>query len=267
MQTPGHCLNCEENLHPDQAYCAVCGQKTAIHRLNFHELGHEAVHYFTHADKSIFSLMKQLALRPGVVAREYVEGKRQKYFKPLSFFLIVAGLLAFVSSSFYKPTGGRSESMMQYAQTINDPVKKQQMLDMAERTKKVAVVTGKYSNIINMLATPFFVLFLWLLYVRKKYNYTEHLFANMYFVGFTMIVYSLIILPLHQYILPQYGSVWIGIFFLFEIFYRGYAYTSFINDKTTGGIVKAYLISFLVSAIWFAGTTLFIMSYIKTGFR
>ena len=45
-------------------------------RLHLHDIGHALVHAVTHADHSIFSLIKDLALHPGRVAREYVEGKR-----------------------------------------------------------------------------------------------------------------------------------------------------------------------------------------------
>jgi hypothetical protein len=75
------CLNCEENLEISAKFCPQCGQKTDTHRLTIGHIVHDSVHAITHADKGIFHLLKDLAVRPGVVAREYIGGKRKKYFK------------------------------------------------------------------------------------------------------------------------------------------------------------------------------------------
>lgn len=99
-----NCLNCGSAFTPDAKYCAACGQKAATHRMHFHDIWHDLIHYFTHADKGIFHLLKDLATKPGLVAREFVEGKRQKYFRPLNFFLIVAGLVVFMTSMLGKST-------------------------------------------------------------------------------------------------------------------------------------------------------------------
>lgn len=40
-----NCLNCETYLQINQKFCPQCGQKTNIHRLSFHEVSHEAVHF------------------------------------------------------------------------------------------------------------------------------------------------------------------------------------------------------------------------------
>jgi hypothetical protein len=64
---PTNCLNCGSGLGAGYKFCATCGQKANTHRLSFHEIGHDALHYVTHADKGIFHLIKELARRPGKV--------------------------------------------------------------------------------------------------------------------------------------------------------------------------------------------------------
>lgn len=87
-----NCLNCNAPLSATQKFCSECGQKTALKRVNLHDVLHDAIHYFTHADKGIFTLLKSLVVQPGLVAKEYIEGKRKKHFPPLNFFLIVAAV-------------------------------------------------------------------------------------------------------------------------------------------------------------------------------
>jgi hypothetical protein len=235
-----------------------------MHRLSFHEVSHDAVHYFTHADKSIFSLVKDLAIRPGFIAKAYINGQRKKYFKQINFLLIVAEIVVFMTSSLSRPNDIRSQQMKAAAERMKNPVAKQQMLAMAARAEKVNKVTGKYSNVINIVATPLLTLIFWLAY-RRRVNYVESLVANMYFVGFIMLFYSLLIVPL-QYFFPAAGSYLIALFFLFEFIYRGRAFYQLQDRTGAAAIVKAYGISLLMSIIWVLITYSIIVYYIRTGF-
>ena len=257
------CLNCEMSLSDSVNFCPNCGQKTNTHRLSLHDLTHDTVHYFTHADKSIFKLLKELAVKPGIVAREYITGKRQKYFKPLNFFLIVAGIVVFMTSAFYKPNDERSRRLEQSAQYIQDPVKKQRVLNIAARVSKVNLITGKYSNVINMVATPFLTLLFWFAY-RRQFNFIESLVGNMYFISYTMVFYALLIVPL-QYLIPAAGMYFLSIFFLFEVLYRGYAYYQFSNRKGRLQMAKAYGVSLLMTVAWIVLVYFAIRMYIQGG--
>ncbi|HEY6619994.1 MAG TPA: DUF3667 domain-containing protein [Steroidobacteraceae bacterium] len=80
---------------PGQNYCANCGQKAPTPRLTLHEIGAEFVHALAHVDRSALSLIWQLLIRPGVVARDYVAGKRKRYFGPFAFLVVT---VAFTSA-------------------------------------------------------------------------------------------------------------------------------------------------------------------------
>src|SRR6187402_2064747 len=90
-----NCKNCDSPLTSN--FCANCGQKADVHRITFGHFLHEFFHAFTHTDKGILLLMKALIARPGKVAHEYLEGKRKKYFNPLSFLVILSSIYAYVS--------------------------------------------------------------------------------------------------------------------------------------------------------------------------
>src|SRR5689334_17205611 len=106
------CKNCEGSF--EGKFCSNCGQKADIHRITLKHLFHELFHAITHADKGILLLAKDLLTRPGYVAREYLDGKRKKYFNPLSFMVITAAVSAFVihETGYFEamsgpPTGGQ----------------------------------------------------------------------------------------------------------------------------------------------------------------
>ena len=77
------CRNCDTALAPEHKFCVSCGQRTDIGpRLTMREISHDIVHAITHADHSIFALVRSLLTRPGHVAREYVAGQRKRHFGP-----------------------------------------------------------------------------------------------------------------------------------------------------------------------------------------
>lgn len=263
---PNNCLNCGTTLVAGQRFCPQCGQKTETHRISLHEIFHDAVHYFTHADKGIFHLIKALATRPGKVASEYMDGKRKAYFKPLNWFLIVAGLVVFMTSTFYEenpaPPNRRVATASQGPMT---PEKIAYYRAMGARAKKVNLISGKYSNFITMLATPLLTCFMWLFYIRGRFSYLEHLVANMFFTPFIMLIYALVLVPARSLVEAQYLYL-LGAFFAIEITYRGIAYYQFMGKKGKAPLFKALGVSLLASAFWFAITFGMIWYYIRNGF-
>ncbi len=91
MQT---CNNCHQSFQGK--YCANCGQKASVGRLNMHTLWHELTHAITHADKGFLKLSKDLLITPSKVYAGYFNGKRKTYFSPVMFFLITVGLIVFL---------------------------------------------------------------------------------------------------------------------------------------------------------------------------
>jgi Protein of unknown function (DUF3667) len=60
-----------------------------------HEIGAEFVHALAHVDRSALSLIWQLLVRPGVVARDNVAGKGKRYFESFAFLVVT---VAFTSA-------------------------------------------------------------------------------------------------------------------------------------------------------------------------
>lgn len=85
-----YCLNCGAGV--TGSYCHECGQKVNIKRLNAKVLLEEFGHFITHAEHYFLKTTKEFILRPGKNSLDYLKGKRKHYQKPVSFFLIWAGL-------------------------------------------------------------------------------------------------------------------------------------------------------------------------------
>jgi hypothetical protein len=263
------CLNCNKAIGSQQNYCSFCGQKVDTHRVNFHHVIHDAVHYITHTDRSIFNLLKQLSFRPGHVAREYLAGMRQRYLSPLTFFLIMVGLMVLSLSVFntFKTTTNFTE-LRASVQKIDDPVVKERRLAKIDRMEKALNFMSKHSNIVSLLiATPLSALIFFLFYIRRDYNFFEHLFANFYFAGFTFLFFLFfVIISTAIFNSSKMYFTGLRIFFGVEIIYRSVAYYQLINKKGIWHYLYALLVSTIVIAVWFFLSQLVIGYYIERGF-
>ena len=115
------CLDCGTPLRPEQNFCYHCAQRADVKRLTIHAIGHDFLHAVFHADRSVFSLLKALLIRPGHVAREYVAGMRRRHFGPFATLIILMGIAAVLLDvtgfqSFTRPTGVPLNGLLNFLQ-------------------------------------------------------------------------------------------------------------------------------------------------------
>lgn len=246
-----NCLNCEEILQPEQHFCAQCGQKTPVHRITLPHFLHEFFHAFTHTDKGIFHLLKSLAIRPGTTAREYLAGKRKRYFNPFTFFLIVMGIYVLTGAYFTKIPSLREPSQAVLAR-ISTEEGKQRYIELLTRGSKVERFMAQKANIVAMVAVPFIALITWLFFYRRGYNYAEHLTANMMFVVFSNLLFAVLIFPLRAAFrgtpTAQYLPMW-GL--LLQALYLFWCLNGFLQLNKPGQRIKSLLVSLLAIVCWF----------------
>ncbi|HEY0966155.1 MAG TPA: DUF3667 domain-containing protein [Opitutaceae bacterium] len=85
-----HCQNCEAELKG--RYCSACGQKDFDFHQSFGHVVHEALETWFHVDGSFFRGFYNLLFRPGVMTKEFNDGKRARHVPPLRFYLVVSVL-------------------------------------------------------------------------------------------------------------------------------------------------------------------------------
>jgi hypothetical protein len=201
------CLNCGANMVTGQRFCGDCGQRVISGRLRMHDIGHDLLHAITHADHSIFRLVRELALHPGRVAREYIEGRRKKYFGPFAFLIIAVGVTSFLvllsGVQWFSPMG--QSPTTEFLQ--------------------------RHLNLVILVQAPILAAFCALLFWRSRLHYAEHLVLVAFASGFRVTFLALVGTPLMYFsgssaaqlgLILGYYSLWL-VYFAFAAaqFYAG----------------------------------------------
>lgn len=240
------CKNCNNTF--EGKFCPECGQKET-HRLTVPHLGHEVFHAVTHTDKGIFFLIKEMFLRPGITVREYVDGKRKRYFNPFTFLLLMMALQLVVIRK------------TNYYQVFNDTI--------AEATIKMIQSTGKSreeavramkpttdenqsrmekivdnNKLLTFLFLPILALFSWLFFKKSRFNYAENLVFHIMVAAETTLFF--IVICIIPFLFSQTFGAWmLFVHILVVIIYSIIGYKQLFGGRWGMVIVKGIAIQVL----------------------
>lgn len=97
MPTENQCKNCEKSFDGSFDFCPFCGQETADN-LTFGILFSNTISNYFSIDARFFKSFVPLMLRPGVLPRRFVDGKRLSYLHPAQFYLFISVVFFFMFS-------------------------------------------------------------------------------------------------------------------------------------------------------------------------
>jgi hypothetical protein len=212
----GACLNCGTGFGDGQRFCGSCGQRTDISRqLTFRDIGRDLAHAITHADHSIFALIRALATRPGTVAREYAEGKRKRHFGPFAFLLLMVGL----ASAIILVSG--VEWFSAYGHGYAD--------DLLQR----------HVNLVILVQMPLLALFCAALFRADRRSGAEHLVLAAYTSGFHALFMGVVETPTFALMHAHTPDLWVAAaFFVLWLLYFSLAASQFYSGHRAAAAIK-----------------------------
>ena len=166
------CLNC--NNEASGNYCSYCGQKTSVRRFSLkHLVTHEFVHGVFHLQKGFLFTIKSLFTRPGHFTREYIQGKRIRYFHFLTLIIIIAGVDHYL--------GGFSK--IEPADLVNGS-------SNVYSEMEIAITNWEKDNpkTAGFVMIPFFAMLSYLCFKKSEQNFAEHLVLNSFLTAGTLII-------------------------------------------------------------------------------
>lgn len=240
------CKNCDNAFEGN--FCPNCGQSAHTHRITFGHFFHDFFHAFTHADKGIILLAKQLITRPGYVAREYLDGKRKKYFNPLSFLVLTTAIYAFVTyqSDYFK---AMSQSESRKAAIQSAPANEKpgpQMIALFRTMGKAGEIASSNNGkvLALLLLWPLLALFTWLFSLRSKRNFAEILVLSAFIMGELYLIMCFVFVPAFL-AAPSTAKINNNIFQAVSVIFMFIAFHQFFKSHVVWSIVKTLLVKVL----------------------
>ncbi|MES1201360.1 MAG: DUF3667 domain-containing protein [Pseudomonadota bacterium] len=132
----GPCANCGAEL--TGLYCSACGQPAHVHHSLWHMV-EEALHGLFHFDTKIWRTIPKLAIRPGTLTREYIEGKRARYVSPLALFLFTVFLMFAVIATVGHVSLGDVANVQVNGQDMRNPQARAATLAQLQRERAEAL--------------------------------------------------------------------------------------------------------------------------------
>ncbi|WKV10537.1 DUF3667 domain-containing protein [Marivirga harenae] len=93
-----NCLNCGEQLTPDQNYCPNCGQENSDKKLPLGAFIKDFFSNYISFDTILFKTLNPFIFRPGKLTKAFNAGKRRRYINPIRLYLIFSLFYFFMIS-------------------------------------------------------------------------------------------------------------------------------------------------------------------------
>lgn len=224
------CPNCGNAF--SGKYCGTCGQKK-IGRLTIKEVWEELLQAVFEADRSLLSFVWHSIVRPGYIAREYLEGKRKRFFSPFQFMLLITGV-----SIFFVSQMGLDEKLIQGISQAQGKSEEAQKF-----TRIFMQVTIQYQALFLILFIPFFSIAYRWIYRKQHLNFAESYLLIMVGMNLSNIVNSLLLYPL-AYFYPDFDFISFSM-----LGFAGAFFLTFHQFSAPSSIWKSIFSSILVIAI------------------
>lgn len=212
------CRNCGNGFNGN--YCNHCGEK--VYKPQDKSIGHiveEGFHFISHLDGTFFTTLKTMFSQPGQLSYDYTNGKRKRYFKPISFFLLlVLFYLLFplfdglnMELKYYFDSNVYGSYAKQKATSILAE-KNWSNVKLAEEFHQKAEKVSKY---LLLLIIPLTALFFWLCtFKRKKYFFDQMIFSAE--VNAVYLLWGFLILPVLIWLTEAIYKLFSGVYFPFN---------------------------------------------------
>jgi Protein of unknown function (DUF3667) len=219
------CKNCGN--HFTGTYCNQCGEKVYTHHdKTFGHIFEEGFHFLTHFEGSFLTTLKTVFTKPGKFSLEYCNGLRKKYFKPVSFFLLLVVLyLLFPRFSGLNMKLGTYAAELYGFTWVSIPLIKSKLKAKNITYKELAVLYDAKSSSVSKIGLffilPFASAVLLLLFFNTKKYYFDHFILALELCSIFIALHFLII-PFLSFLAELINKSWAS-FFWDDNYWLGYS--------------------------------------------
>lgn len=171
-----------------------------------------------------------MSTRPGHSIREFIAGKRERNYKPISYFLVTSAL--YVLATYVM---GRNTFIADLVSGFTMGMTEQAKSSGSEITNWII----KNQTYITLLFIPLFSLASYISFVKSGYNYIEHLVLNLYITGQQMLIYLIL-----SFVITK-DNILMVLPILASMTYNMWAYFQFFEKKKKIGITIQIFMTYI----------------------
>lgn len=175
-----HCKNCGNIF--EGKFCNQCGQNSRVDKLTLRSFLEELSDSIFQVNHGLFFTIKVLFTRPGHSIREFLNGQRKEYFKPIAFALTLSTIYFLVSQLSDSPT-----LLDDFLSGYSDGGEERDFT--TEKSPIISWLSNNYAYT-TLLLIPIFSLASYISFLGLKKNYLEHIVINSFITGQQAIFYS-----------------------------------------------------------------------------
>lgn len=226
------CKNC--NHISIGNFCSNCGQPLNIHRIDAHYFLHDIPHSILHVDKGFPYTFLQLIVRPAKALKEYLEGKRVNFFRPMGYVVLMSALCSVLINWIKKWAlkkslaipGGNAEHHSFFSQ---------------------------YPSLFIFVMIPVVSISSYLVFKKCHYNFWEHVLINTYLAAQLNVLLVLLQLFLLLNLFAT-GSIFFSLIIFMTCFMTYYAITfsGLMHREIKGGELgmRLGLMCFILATVY-----------------
>lgn len=173
------CKNCEKLF--EGKFCNYCGQSSRVKRIDLKYLLDEVPESIFQINHGFLFTVKELFIRPGHNIRQYIDGKRKHYSRPIAFILLASAIYV-ITTYLMGGVTFMDDFVAGLSLGRNDtaPATELRIYNWISSNQAYAI----------LILLPFYSFSSYLAYIKSKYNYTENLVLNIYITGQQLIIYT-----------------------------------------------------------------------------
>ncbi len=239
------CLNC--NAEVNSNYCPDCGQRQMVKRLSLREGWNDFWARIYGFDGLFLNTLRDLTIKPGFAARDFVNGNRVKYYGPVGYFFLMITLYLIVASFLNIEIRDVMKLSSSVAAT-NQPLAGS---GQDQFNTMILNMISDNLKLFSFLIIPFQALMALLFFRNSRFNFIEHSVVPFYVTGHSFWP-SIIGLFLFRIQGPSTYQAMLG---LISIPLYVLACLQFYNDQSRWKVfvksLMAYIGAYLVFVIFF----------------
>lgn len=251
------CKNCHHSLNEEDKFCSKCGQNTDTHKINLHYVIHELIHGILHLDGGIVHTTKALFTKPGIMIREYLEGKRKNHFSPIIYIILLSTIMVLIKNYLYN----------------NHIIDEAQLNSQTEIGKKIIQIAVpalewvfSHLTLLYLIQIPIMAIGFYLAFKKMtKYNYLEWL-LTMSFCTIQIMIISVVFHFVNK-VLPgtmMFANILVIAVFIWTIFQL---LSKFDMSKVIINFILSLIINFSIIFIILLGVVIYYLNSNPDFFR